>query len=77
MYSCACLAYFLVMHHLLYSRAFIHLHCASHLGTLNESREGCDVRAEPEDGVWWTYLEDGRTKQVLGSEVSFRQCKLT
>jgi hypothetical protein len=38
-----------------------------------------DVMLEqnPEDGVWWTYLEDGRTKQVLGSEVSFRQCKLT
>ena len=30
----------------------IHMHCASHLGMIDESREGCDDRAEPEDGVW-------------------------
>jgi hypothetical protein len=23
--------------------------------------KGRDVRAEPEDGVWWIYPEDGRT----------------
>ena len=37
---------------------------ASHLGTLDEPREGRDVGAEPEDGVWWTYPEDGRTPRV-------------
>ena len=33
---------------------------AFHLGTIDEPREGCDVGAEPEDGEWWTRLEDGR-----------------
>ena len=47
----------------------MHLHLASHLGTLDEPREGCDVGAEPEDGVWSTYPEDGRTRQVLGWEM--------
>jgi hypothetical protein len=47
----------------------MHLHLASHLGMLDEPREGCDARAEPEDSVWWTYSEDGRTKQVLGREI--------
>ena len=42
----------------------MHLHLVSHLGTLDEPREGRDVRAKPEDGVWWTYPEDGRTGQV-------------
>ena len=32
---------------------------AFHLGTIDEPREGCDVEAEPEDGEWWTRLEDG------------------
>ena len=31
-----------------------------HLGTIDEPREGCDVGAEPENGKWWTCLEDGR-----------------
>jgi hypothetical protein len=57
------------MHHLLHFHAFIHLHCASYLGTLDEPREGRDVGAEHEDGVWWIYPEDGRTKQVLGWEM--------
>ena len=43
---------------------FIHMHLASHLGALDEPREGCDVGAKPKDGVWWTYLEDGRTPRV-------------
>jgi hypothetical protein len=43
---------------------FIHMYLASYLGTLDEPREGCDDGAKPEDGVWWTYPEDGRTKQV-------------
>ena len=30
---------------------FIHLHIASHLGTLDEPREGRDVGAEPKDGA--------------------------
>ena len=34
---------------------------AFHLGTIDKSREGCDVGAEPEDGEWWTRIEDGRT----------------
>ena len=29
---------------------FMHLHIASHLGVLDEPREGRDVGAEPEDG---------------------------
>ena len=47
----------------------MHLHLASHLGTLDEPHEGHDVGAEPEDGVWWTYPKDGRTKQVSIWEV--------
>jgi hypothetical protein len=47
----------------------MHLHFASHLGILDEPHEGRDVGAEPEDGVWWTYSEDGRTNQVLGPEM--------
>ena len=47
----------------------MHLHLTSHLGMLDEPHEGCDVGVEPEDGVWWTYPEDGRTGQVLGWEI--------
>ena len=32
---------------------------AFHLGTIDVPREGCDVGPEPEDGEWWTHLEDG------------------
>ena len=39
---------------------------ASHLGMLDEPCEGWDVGAKPDDGVWWTYLEDGRTPGVHG-----------
>ena len=56
---------------------FIHIHLASHLGVLDEPREGRDVGAEPEDGVWRIYPEDGRTKRVLGPEMSLGRCKLT
>jgi hypothetical protein len=45
------------------------MHLASHLGTLDAPHEGQDVRAKPEVGVWWTYSEDGRTKQVPGREM--------
>jgi hypothetical protein len=48
---------------------FMHLHLASHLGILDELREGRDVGAKPEDGVWWAYPKDRRTRQVLGWEV--------
>jgi hypothetical protein len=48
---------------------FIYMHLASHLGTLDAPHEGRDVGAKPEDGVWWTYPEDGRTKQVSGWEM--------
>jgi len=47
----------------------MHLHLASHLGTLDEPHEGRDVGTEPEDGVCWTYPEDGRTGQVLRWEI--------
>ena len=47
----------------------MHLHLASHLGTLDEPREGRDVGAKPEDGVWWIYSKDGRTKQVSRWEI--------
>jgi hypothetical protein len=36
---------------------------------LDEPHEERDVGAEPEDGVWWIYPEDVRTKQVLGWEI--------
>ena len=52
---------------------FMHLHLASHLGALDEPREGHDVGAKPEDGVWWTYPEGGRTGQVLGWEILTKQ----
>jgi hypothetical protein len=42
---------------------------APYLGKLDELREGRDVGGVPEDGVWWTYPEDGKTKQVLGWEI--------
>uniref|UniRef100_K4AHM6 Uncharacterized protein n=1 Tax=Setaria italica TaxID=4555 RepID=K4AHM6_SETIT len=42
---------------------------ASHLDTLDKQCEGRDDGIEPEDGVWWTYPEDGRTKQVLRWEM--------
>jgi hypothetical protein len=45
------------------------MHLTSHLGSLDAPRDGQDVRAKSEDGVWWTYPEDGRTKQVLGWEM--------
>ena len=48
----------------------MHWYIASHLGTLDAPREGCDVGAKAEDLVWWIYPEDGRTKQVLGPEMS-------
>ena len=61
-----CLSYLLhAMHFLLHLFVFIHLHLAPHLGTLDASWKGCDVGVKPEDGVWWTYPEDGRTEQVL------------
>jgi hypothetical protein len=54
------------MHFVLSFFAFMNLHLASHLDMLDEPREACNVGAKPEDVVWWTYPEDGRTKQVLG-----------
>ena len=48
----------------------LHIHAfASHLGMLDEPREGRDVGAKPKDDVWWTYLEGGRTGQVLGRKM--------
>ena len=43
----------------------LHIHAlASHLGTIDEPREGHDVGTEPKDSVWWTYPKDGRTPGV-------------
>ena len=36
-----------------------------HLGTIEESREWRVIGAEPEDGEWWTRLEDGRLDSVV------------
>ena len=65
------------MHLMVLFFIFIHLHIASHLGALDESREERDVGAKPKDGVWRIYPEDGRTKRVLGLETSPGRCKLT
>jgi hypothetical protein len=43
----------------------MHLYFASHLGTLDAPCEGHDVGAEPEDGVWCIYPEDGRTLECM------------
>ena len=59
-----CLECYYVMHLILPFFIFMHLHLASQLGTLDEPREGRDIGAEPEDGVWWTYPKDGRTSRV-------------
>ena len=59
-----CLECYYVMHLILPFFIFMHLHLSCHLGTLDEPCEGHDVEAKPEDGVWWTYPKDGRTKQV-------------
>ena len=45
----------------------LHIHAlasCTHLGMLDEPREGREVGTEPEDGVWWTFPEDGRTPRV-------------
>ena len=41
-----------MMHLILPFFIFMHLHLTSHLGTLDEPREGQDVGSKPEDGVW-------------------------
>ena len=38
----------------------MYLHRVSQLGMLDEPRAGWDVGAEPEEGAWWTYPEDGK-----------------
>ena len=53
-----------VVHLVLPFITFMHLHLASHLGTLDEPRERREVGTEPEDGVWWTFPEDGRVPGV-------------
>ena len=40
-----------VMHVVLSFITFMHMHLASHLGTLDEPREGCDV--EPNSKFWF------------------------
>jgi len=53
------------MHVVLLFFIFMHLHLASHLGALDESREGLGVGTNPKTVVGWTHPEGGRTKQVL------------
>jgi hypothetical protein len=53
-----------MMHLMLAFFAFMHLHLASHLGTLDEPCEGRDAGAKPKNGVWWIYPEGGRTPRV-------------
>ena len=53
-----------VMHLVLPFITFIDMHLASHLGMLDESREGLEVGTEPEDGVWWTFPKDARIPGV-------------
>ena len=64
-----CLECYYVMHLMLPFFIFMLLHLASHLGMLDEPWEGCDVGDEAKDGVWWTYPEGGRTRQVLGRKM--------
>ena len=64
-----------VMHLVLPFFICMHLHLASHLGALDEPHEEHDVGAEPEDDVWRIYPEDGRTKRMLGPEMSPGRCK--
>jgi hypothetical protein len=62
----SCLLY--VMHCPLYLHVFMHLHLASHLGTLAEPREGPDVEPNPSQTrrwSWWIHPEGRRTGQVL------------
>ena len=40
------------MHLLVPFPAFMYLHRASQLGTLDEPRAGWDIGAEPEEGAW-------------------------
>jgi len=68
--DCPVMSFFLVALHCIASGALMHrvsfflssyiCIVAFHLDTIDEPREGCDVGAEPEDGEWWTRLEDGR-----------------
>ena len=51
---------------------------AFQLGTIEEPREWRDIGAEPEDGEWWTRLEDGRMdpdvhdrRKMLAEQLSF------
>jgi hypothetical protein len=51
----------------------MHLHIsivAPHIGTLEETCEGCGVGAKPDDGVWWIHPEDGRTRKCLEERCS-------
>jgi hypothetical protein len=56
------------MHLVLPFFIFIHLHLASHLGTLEAPCEGCGVEAKPIDGVWWNYPEDRSTRRVVSDK---------
>ena len=57
----------------------MHLHLASHLGTLDEPCEGRDVGTEPEDGVWWTLSQRWKDpwSTCLNRRCSPSECHLT
>ena len=51
---------------------------APHLGTIDEPREGRDIRTEHEDDVWWTYPEETKNQEyMLGPEYSPSECHQT
>jgi len=50
----------------------------SHLGTIDDPYEGCDIGTEHEDDVWLTYPEEAKNQEyMLGPEYSPRECHLT
>ena len=66
------------MHRLWHFHAFIHLHCASHLGTLDAPREGHDDGVEPEDSVGGPILKmEGPWSTCLNRRCSPSECRLT
>jgi hypothetical protein len=65
------------MHLILPFFAFMHLHCASHLGTLDVPREGHEVGAKPKDGVWRSIQKIGGLSNCQDGRYSPSECHLT
>ena len=49
---------------------------APHLGTIDEPREGRDIRTEHEDDVWWTYLEEAKKTRSTCLDQNTRQASV-